>query len=506
MPRVLHTLDLFVPEPATAPLGAPKLARVQEQLWLAIHLPRLALECFASTASEPAVVVDGGGRSEVIACNDSAYAAGVAVGMRLGTAMTLAARLEVFERDSCRERVALERLAAWAHRFTSMVSIEPPNGVLLEVSGSVRLFGALGVIKRKVREALARRYRAFELCVAPTPTAASWLARGGGGDVLSWHEVGGRLGALPLSVTRWPRPVQALLEDLGLRTLGDCVRLPRQGFARRVGHAYLRELDRAFGWQFDLRAEFEAPKSWSAKIELPEESVDGALLLAASEQLIDALILELDQHQAQIGYLELVYEHLHHSPTIESFDLLEPTHERDRLLPLLSDRLERRILPVPVTALRMASGIFTALERSEPDLFERKPLDELVQSLLERLRVRFGVTAVHGVRTVAEHRPERAWARHVEFGGARAAARAHSASGNARPLWLLPEPVPLSSANAQGRPTLELCSGPERIESGWWDEQDVGRDYYTAKNSQGQKLWVFRDRRSASWFLHGLFG
>jgi protein ImuB len=56
------------------------------------------------------------------------------------------------------------------------------------------------------------------------------------------------------------------------------------------------------------------------------------------------------------------------------------------------------------------------------------------------------------------------------------------------------------------RESLELCSGPERIESGWWDEHDVGRDYYTAKNGSGQRLWVFRDHRTRAWFVHGLFG
>ena len=69
-------------------------------------------------------------------------------------------------------------------------------------------------------------------------------------------------------------------------------------------------------------------------------------------------------------------------------------------------------------------------------------------------------------------------------------------------MWLLPNPVTFDAREH----SLELCSGPERIESGWWDEHDVARDYYLAKNEQGQKLWVFRDRRTRCWFVHGLFG
>src|SRR5690606_2963918 len=131
--------------------------------------------------------------------------------------------------------------------------------------------------KTKLREELEQRHPAFVLGVAPTPTAASWLARAAADDALSWREMGGRLGALPLAVTRWPPRVQALLADLGVRTVGECARLPREGFARRVGQEYLHELDRAFGRRHDLRVELSTSKSWRARLELPEESVDGAL-------------------------------------------------------------------------------------------------------------------------------------------------------------------------------------------------------------------------------------
>jgi protein ImuB len=59
---------------------------------------------------------------------------------------------------------------------------------------------------------------------------------------------------------------------------------------------------------------------------------------------------------------------------------------------------------------------------------------------------------------------------------------------------------------------LSLLAGPERIESGWWDEGEASgegitgdqrRDYFVARNPQGEWLWVFRDE--AGWFLHGGF-
>jgi protein ImuB len=54
---------------------------------------------------------------------------------------------------------------------------------------------------------------------------------------------------------------------------------------------------------------------------------------------------------------------------------------------------------------------------------------------------------------------------------------------------------------------LILQQGPERIESGWWDGREVQRDYFIAKNPQGEHLWVFRNHHEpGKWFLHGIFG
>jgi protein ImuB len=516
MARVLQSLDLFAPEPVRAPRNDNRPVPSKLQLWIAVCLPSLAFEslCVADSALSAVVVEAERGQLQVVAASSAAAEAGIASGTKLHTAMALVASLQVFERSPLLERESLESLAAWAERLTSQISIEAPESLLLEVAGSLKLFGSLDAIKAKLREELVRRYRHFGFCAAPTATAALWLARAASADVLHWRQLAGSLAALPLAVTRWPPEVQALLLDLGLRTVGDCARLPRDGFARRVGRQYLLELDRAFGRCADLRAGFKAPRIWSSIAELGEESAGSVIILEAVEQLLCELCAELERQQAEIGGLELAFEHLHRPPTVEKFDLREPAHERDRLLHLIEDRLERSALPAPTVALRMTSGVFRPLERRAADLFEAKPYEERAQVLLERLQGRFGSAAVYGLRAIPEHRPEKAWAKglpnaalgncslHCSTSGIHALGGKEQLVREARPLWLLQKPVAIEAR----KDSLQLVSGPERIESGWWDEQDVARDYYTAKNDDGQKLWVFRDRRTRSWFLHGLFG
>jgi protein ImuB len=149
------------------------------------------------------------------------------------------------------------------------------------------------------------------------------------------------------------------------------------------------------------------------------------------------------------------------------------------------------------------------LQPKAGDLFDKVPVETLAHVLLERLRGRLGANAVHGIVPVAEHRPEFAWSR----SDARAAAASRldgplSPWARQRPLWLLPIPLPLGSTEAHRyyRGTVELGSSAERIESGWWDGREACRDYYAAASSGGERLWIYRDRRSLDWHLHGLFG
>jgi protein ImuB len=85
-----------------------------------------------------------------------------------------------------------------------------------------------------------------------------------------------------------------------------------------------------------------------------------------------------------------------------------------------------------------------------------------------------------------------------------------------RPVWLLPEPLPLPEQHARplldGAP-LQLVSGPERIESGWWDTTLAERDYFIAQAADGALVWIYRARLPLSasgdaqgWFLQGRFG
>jgi len=511
------------PSPASLPLfpapaGKPSEPRPSEsllpvlprrrQLWLCIDFHRLPLEVFTISDPAPLAVVEGeGGGLRICQCSESAARTGVGAGIPLNAALALCPTLDIRERAPDREARALERLAAWACQFTDLVSPEPPHRLLLEIRGSLKLFGGLAALCKQVRADIGTMRYTASLAVAPTPRAAAWLCRARQNAIVTEPALlSGRLGELPLACTGWPDEIRERLDAMGVFTVGDCLRLPRGGFARRVGAVRLKELDEAVGRRADTRRRFVIPPVYHGELELLAETLDRERLCRAMARLVEELQGFL--RSLQKGVQRPVFGFVHEGGIQRvALGLAEPGADAGFLLDLLAERLENHALEKPVTGLLLDSGPLADLPGRPRGLFadmDGAGRDVVAgRCLVDRLRARLGQDAVNGLCLLAEHRPEAAW-RFVEPGAGTAAG-----GDPGRPFWILETPRELDCRN--DRPwldgPLEIRGGPERIESGWWDGRDVARDYYTARDEAGALLWIYRERRSpVRWFLHGVFG
>lgn len=515
MPRALETLALFPRDPSL-PQSEPRGHDcAQDKLWLAIVFPKLALESLPATSSDEATVITElrDGATRIVAANEAAASLGIRPNLKLSAAFVLSESLNTLTRRAEFEQAKLEALARLTIRFSSVVSLEPPDALLLEIGGSLKLFGGIEPIKEALAAVFQQQQITAHFCAAPTALAALWLVRSGGGDVLSHEKLAGSLSCAPLEATRWPDKTRALLKSMGIRTLGDCMRLPRDGFARRVGRQYLNELDKSRG-SHDLRHEFEPALELSEHCEFIHETTSMTLLADQGKQLIARLVEDLRKRQIQIPGFECVFHHLDRSLTIERMNLAQPTSDQERLVRLFTDRLEQIDLSAPVVALSLKAGSVEPAVASSGVLFE--DLDgvesEFAKSgLIERLQARFGMESLYSMDLVDEHRPEAAWSKSRQF--LQRKRRPPLAVGGVlqRPLWLLPAPqrLPCTADNLpcyESRKPLRIKHGPERIESGWWDGGEISRDYYVACSAHGEKLWVFQDHcPNRGWYLHGFF-
>ena len=390
--------------------------------------------------------------------------------------------------------------------------------LFLEIAGSLRLFGGLQALRERLQADLRPEGYDVVLACAPSPRAAEWLARAGQQHAcVAEQEVRRAIAGLPLSATVWPAKVQRMLQQAGLRTVGCCLRMPRDGFARRAGKACLQQLDEALGRRPQLLQRFAPPLRFRRRLELEAETLDCGLLLMAAETLFVKLGRFLQRRQAVIDGFVLVLGYApgyrNDSSEVQSFEVLRigtgrPCMQADVLAELTALRFEQLQLAAPVTWLQLSARASVRPPDNSPGLpgipaaGGSNDDPEQQARLLARLRARLGEARVYGVSPVAEHRPERAWQAAESPARYRVADTATQIQQAPRPLWLLAEPRRIPAPAADG--LSPRCA--ERIESGWWDGHDVRRDYYRLNRADGSCWWVYQDYRNKHWYLHGLFG
>ena len=379
-------------------------------------------------------------------------------------------------------------MAAWACRFTPRVSLEPPQGLALEVEGSLRFFSGADALRKRVSAGLEALGFKAEIASGPTARAALWRAAGGGAA----------LEDLPVSVTGLDEEALALLAGLGTRTLGDLLRLPREGVARRWGKDLVEALDRALGRLPEPREFFAPPARFAQKLELPAQVSEAQSALFALRRLLAQLEGFLAARQAGVRAFRVLLVHPDCAPTEVSVGLASASRGEAHFTRLLLERFQRLELPQPIEAVRLEAQDLEPLAEKTAALFggPGEGGEEWLR-LVERLQARLGGEAVHGLGLHDDHRPECAFCR-VDFQkGNSKEMKEQGESPGPRPLWLLEEPLPLSEGE------FALLAGPERIESGWWDGKEARRDYFIAR--AGESLaWIYREREGG-WFMHGFF-
>ncbi len=441
----------------------------------------------------------------MLVCNQPAHALGVREGMRLSAACALVPQLNYRLRDAAAETATLDTLAAWAQQFTPNVSLEPPRALLLDIEGSLRLFGGIRPILQALKHGLdAMGYSATMAC-APTATAALLLARARLQKIVNCKRaLEAVIASLPLTLFACDARAVQTLHAVGVKCIGDLMALPRDGVARRGGRPLLDTVDRALGRLPAPRKFFAPPAQFDARLEFAFPVAQSEALLFAANRLINQLTGFLAARNGGVQRFTLTLLHGRSTATRIEIGLVTPTRNGAHLTLLARERLAALALPAPVHALRIEANDILVLAEENRELFpDRTGAQGEWQKLVERLRARLGPEAVHGLAAHAEHRPERAW-RATQPGTASTA----PACGP-RPLWLLADPQPLREIAA--RPhyrenALALVAGPERIESGWWDDDDVKRDYFVAQTFDHATLWIYRERRApGGWYLHGVF-
>lgn len=410
--------------------------------WIALYLPQWPLEALGTPAPD---AVEEGGR--ILCPGPQAAQAGVHPGMSVAAAQAHLPGLQLRARQPEQEARALRAIALAVMRFSPQVCCLP-DGFLIEVQASLRLFGGPVRLWRQLVQVVETFKVSTYIGSAPYPEAAWLLARVRG----PWRQQAARqrqaagpelgvaqsrqaaalypvLDALPLPAVlqAWdvPESKQRLLAGLGVPTLGALRALPRPGLQRRLGAVWLNRLDQTYGHAPDPRPFWEPPAEFDQRWELPERTTDQSAIEQALHPLLEALEGWLSAHGrlAQVLALHLQHEARRHEPlpdTVHTLRLAAPQRQAGVLQALWAERLGRHPLTAPVAALRL---VLRASERpqtqdcqpslpmahhGQPGHEAPRDIQQALAHLLDRLQARLGPTAVQGVGCEDDHRPERA--------------------------------------------------------------------------------------------------
>jgi protein ImuB len=476
-------------------------------LWLCIALPQLPLEAMQACDEGRATVVTAceGSARWVICCNPVAAEARLKAGMNYSTALAVHAEVTMVERSVKAEKAALERLAAWAYQFSGAVVIGEIAAELrharssclwLEIGASLKLFGGFRSLIERFERELQTLHYTYRLGVGPTLEGAALLARAGIRLAITTREaLHQRIRDLPISQLCFAPDISHQMHLAGVRTIGLLIELPRDGVARRFGPEISLYLDRLVGAAADPRPVYQLPARYTAHFEFEFEVRNTEALLFSLRRMLREFSGYLRARDTGVQRFTLTLMHREAPATTLDIGLSRPDRNSDRFFALVREQLERIEPPAPTVGVAVSAECFLAPYDLQPELLGGVSREgETLSHTIDRIAARIGEEHVHGLKLIADHRPEACWSK-ASLDEKRPALRFPD-----RPLWLLPQPQLLElSAMPQ------ITSGPERIEHGWWDGGDVQRDYFIVRTSNGSDLWVYHDLQNRSWYLHGFW-
>jgi protein ImuB len=482
--------------------------------WFSLRQPDLKDMPFVLRASSH-------GRMIVTATNLEAEKKDISVGMALADARAIIPKLEVRDDKPDLAAKLLSRLAEWCIRFTPVVAVDHPDGLLLDVTGCSHLWGGdepyLAEIIKKVN---ARGYD-VRAAIADTIGLAWGIARFGKEPfVITSDQHIETLMNLPPDALRVEPGAVERLHKLGLHQVRQLIEMPRSSLRRRFGQNFITRLAMALGQEVETIQPVMPLEPYQERLPCLEPIVTATGIEIALRQLLETLCSRLRLEQK--GLRTAVFKSYRVDGKMEQIEINtnRPSHNIKHLFKLFEIKL-----PTIEPALGIELFVLEAPKVEDHLVVQEKMWKESgglndvgLAELIDRFTAKFGAQAVHRYIPDEHYWPERS----IKLASSlQEKPTTEWPVNKLRPMLLLPTPVPIEvTAPIPDYPPMLFrykgkvhpivkADGPERIEQEWWLQQGQHRDYYRVEDEEGHRYWLFRlghyHDKTYQWFLHGFF-
>ena len=473
----------------------------------------------------------------IAAANAAGLAAGAAPGMMLADARTLCPALSVRPSDPAGDLAFLEKLALWAQRWGPWSALDPPDGLVIDITGVAHLFGGEEALLADVDRALLRRSLAARFAIAPTAGAA-WALAHHGPEAAILHasdDMARRLGNLSVAALRLDDDVLLVLRRLGLKRLGELRGVGRDALSRRFRNIHapaanpLVRMDQLLGRVPEPLLPVVEQQAPLVQRRLLEPIRHRDLLEQVVADLSDDMARELEGRGQGARRLELVMWKVDGDVVVRQLELAAPSRDSAHITGLFGRKLDGIDAGFGIEMVRLRTAWSEGLALAQGD-FEvaAQGHGTSLSACIDRLVVRLGASAVRRPIARASHVPERGQAWQGLLEPEKTLQETYEAHD--RPLKLLDraERIAVLYASPDGLPRrfrwrgqvyeIARVEGPERIAPEWWRERSSVRlrDYYRIEDGGGRRYWIYRDGIAGDgrgndkagtppgWFLQGL--
>ena len=462
------------------------------------------------------------GRLVATAVNALAQKEGISIGMAVADARALFPAIQVLDDKTALSAKLLKGVAEWCIRYTPKVAIDPPEGLILDVSGCAHLWGGEKPYLTEIVKRLNHFGYDVNAAMADTIGTAWAIARFSHDPQII--ESGNQIPALlllPPVLLRIDAAIVERLEKLGLRQVTTFIHMPRTALRRRFGPALLKRLDQALGHEEEWIDPVQPVEPFQERLHCMEHIVTATGIEIALEQLLESLCKRLQQEQK--GLRSSIFKCFRVDGKIEKIEI-GTNHASCNSKHLF------KLFELKIASIEPALGIelFILEAPKVEDLFSLQEKlwntndglnDISLYELLDRIAGKIGNINIHRYIPDEHYWPERSF---KPAGTIHEKLKSDWRNERPRPLKLLsnPERIEVTAPIPDYPPMLFRyktklhkiikADGPERIEQEWWLQQGQHRDYYCVEDESGCRYWLFRSghydaARSYQWFIHGFF-
>ncbi len=462
------------------------------------------------------------GRMVITASNKIAQNIGIEPGMVVADARAIFPSLKVLDDLPGLSEKLLKAIAEWCIRYSNIVAIDLPDGIIMDVTGCVHLWG--GEINYIKDINLSLKNRGYEVRATMADTIGmAWATAHYGGvvPIVESGEQNEALLSLPPSSLRLETYSIERLNKLGLHKVRDFINMPRPALRRRFGKEFILKLDQALGNEEEPVTPVLPVDPWRERLPCLEPITTATGIEIALKHLLEMICKKLQK--AGMGVRKLIFTGFRVDGKIEKIEIgtLRATYNKIHLYKLFEDKI-----PMIEPDLGIELFMIEALNTEKCLTTQQNIWDKTaglenpgLSELMDHLTNRFGTSLIRRYLPSEHFLPEKS------FKAAESLFESSSTSWKierSRPIHLLKSPqrievtapipdYPPMHFRWQGKlHKIEKADGPERIEQEWWLQDGPLRDYYAVEDEEGRRYWLFRsgqynEDKSPKWFLHGFF-